>query len=191
LSLGRSTVRGIQAGALSVPGVVGAQVTSNINPFTGTLEPNWVAVYVTDGTSAPPASLLTEVRRVIEGDTTDPVNYPGYAAAGARVFVGAINVTPVNLVYELWILDESPLTEVQARSLLEAAVTSFVNTQPPGRDIVHAQLIARALGASGDFYTVQFSPPGDLVVPASTLARIGGTGGGTITCTAVHRVIPP
>jgi len=198
-SLGRSTLLGIKNAVESISGVVGVVVQENVNPITGYPEAGWINIFVSDGTSNPPTTLIDEIKRVVKGDPSDYANYPGYAAAGTLVYVAGIAIEPVNINYELVVKAGSLLNDTITvsnpvpESILIAnnAATTYVNTLPLGQDVLYDQLKASMLKAHPDFLKLNLIvPPGDHVVPSTSLARVGGTFGGTLTGVLLPREIP-
>lgn len=153
-NLGRSTPVGIYNAARSIPGVAGVQLISSVNPFTEEVEPGWVNLYISDGTSAPPQNLLDLVKKTIKGDITDPANFPGYAAAGTIVTVGAVPIAGISLEYELEILNTSKLSLSEAIEIADRAVVRYINTLPVGFDVLLQQVRGTILKAHPDFYRV-------------------------------------
>lgn len=189
-SFDRSSKAGILSGALSVVGVVGAVVTVNVDPISGAPETGFINVYVSDGSSQPGPEILAEVRRTIEGVDEDE-NYPGYAAAGTRIFVGAIDIHPVHVSYRLTLIQDSALADAEAVQIANAAAILYCNRLPIGQDVLRATLQATILSAHPDFYRVEITAPaGDEIVPANALPRIGGVGGGIIDGTVIAREAP-
>ncbi|MCB1305483.1 MAG: baseplate J/gp47 family protein, partial [Leptospiraceae bacterium] len=145
-SLGRSTIRGIYNAVISIPGVAGAVVNQNINPISLLEEAGWVNVYVSDGTSSPPPSLLAEVEKVVVGDLSDP-DYQGYAAAGVRTFVGPVDVKPISVSYQYVVREGSGDSDAAIGALIDAAGIGYVNSLPIGQDILFETLHGRMLTA--------------------------------------------
>lgn len=205
ISLGRSTPLGIYNAAVSIPGVAGVQLTLNKNPFSDAFEIGWINLYISDGTSNPPASLLNLVRKTIEGDLHDPENFPGYAAAGTYVFVAAIPVIGISVKFTLEIVNDSQLTDEQALTIALNQLTLYINTLPVGYDVLLKQVEGTILKAHADFYKVTIVEfyaklasdpipvplplPADLAIPNIDLPRTGGTSGGTLNGT-VTRTVP-
>lgn len=176
-SFGRSTKEGILSGALSVAGVVAATVTANVNPYTGDLETGWANVYITDGTAVPDPAIVEEVRRTIVGVDGD-ANYPGYAAAGVDVFVGAIETFAVHVSYGITLLAGSLLDHADAIAAANAAVINYVNRLPIGQDPLPDTISAKILNAHPDFYRVRLlTPITKPDVPPNAVPRVGGVGG--------------
>ncbi|RHX90259.1 phage baseplate protein [Leptospira yasudae] len=205
ISLGRSTKLGIYTAATSIPGIAGVQLTTNCNPYSGAFEIGWINLYVSDGTSNPPQSLLDLVQKTIEGDLKDPENYPGFSAAGTQVAVFRIPVFGITVKFKLQIQKESQLKDEDALNIAQNQITVYLNTLPVGYDVLLKQVEGTILKAHPDFYRViieEFygklaSDPvpnpvplnSDVVVPSTYLPRTGGTSGGSISGT-LERVEP-
>ncbi|EMO66463.1 baseplate J-like protein [Leptospira kirschneri str. 200803703] len=198
ISLGRSTPLGIYTAVISIPGIAGAQITTNKNPYSGVLEFGWINIYVSDGTSNPPQSLLDLVLKTIEGDLNDPDNFPGFSAAGTWVNVFKIPVLGITVRFHLDVLNISQLTLVEANTIATNALTSYLNTLSIGFDVLLKQVEATILKSHPDFYKVTIlefygklanqpvpNPipfPSDISVPPTYLPRTGGSSLGVITC---------
>jgi hypothetical protein len=177
-SLGRSTPLGIYSGITSVPGVVGAVVETNVNPFTRMEEIGWINCFITDGTSNPPQSLLDLVRKTIEGDAMDRLNFPGYASAGARVYVTGTPILPINVTFDIKVRIDSLLTDEAITSITRNSATAYVNTLPLNQDVLYDLLKGKILTSHPDFFGITMvTPTADVIVPFGSLARIGGDGG--------------
>lgn len=197
ISLGRSTPLGIYTAVISIPGIAGAQLKTNVNPVSGERELGWINIFVSDGTSNPPQTLLDLVQKTIEGDLKDPVNFPGYAAAGTQVCVFQIPVIGISVRFELEILNTSFLSLDDALSIATNKITNYLNTLPVGFDVLLKQIEGTILKAHPDFYKVHVlefygklaSDPipnpvptlTDISVPSNYLPRTGGTSGGFIS----------
>ncbi|UPY81119.1 baseplate J/gp47 family protein (plasmid) [Leptospira weilii] len=200
ISLGRSTSLGIYTAAISIPGIAGVQLTTNKNPVSGETEFGWINLYVSDGTSNPPQTLLDLVQKTIEGDLEDPENFPAYAAAGTQVCVFKIPVIGISVRFELDIFKNSQLSPENALIIATNAVTSYINTLAVGFDVLLKQIEATILKSHPDFYRARIleffgklsndpvpSPLptlADISVPSTHLPRTGGTSGGLISGSA-------
>lgn len=154
-SLGRSTELGIYNAVLAVPGVAGCQIETNVHPLTRQDEIGWINIYVSDGTSDPSQVILDLVRRTVVGDLDDPINFPGYAAAGTSVFIGKVPVLGIVIHYELDILETSRLSVEEAKEIADIALANYINTVPLGFDILLQQLETTILRANNEFYRVR------------------------------------
>lgn len=190
-NLGRSTIKGIKNGVLSIPGVQFVSVIDNINPYTNQPEPGWIIVYVSDGSPNPPQTLLDEVYKVVKGDPNDTTNYPGYASAGTIVYVRPIEIEPINVQYEITLIQGSSLTDTEAINIANNEIIRYINNLSIGRDVLIETLHAKILLAHKDFYDVNLLlPTSDISVPDNKLPRIGGIGGGTIIGNVIGRIEP-
>lgn len=188
-NLARSTLQGIKNAVRSVPGVVDAYVDENKNPITSLPETGWILIYITDGTVSPPPALITLVQKVVDGDPADPVNFPGYRAAGTRSYVTGIATQAVNVIYEIDVLNSCPLSDLEIENLASNAMQNYCNTRGIGEDVLHQKLESVALELRPDFYRVRVTTPAaNVTVLPGFVPKIGGTGGGTITCSLVTRM---
>lgn len=67
ISLGRSTPLGIYTAVVSLSGIAGVQLITNRNPYSNEIEFGWINLYVSDGTSNPPQTLLDLVKKTCRG----------------------------------------------------------------------------------------------------------------------------
>jgi hypothetical protein len=185
-NLGKSTEQGIRAEILKHPQVVEAVVLSNVNPFTGLSETGWVTIYISDGTVAPPQSLIDEITKIVEGDINDITNYPGLAAAGVRVYVGGIDVLEVDISVSIDVKIGSSLTDLQVQNLIASGSFQYINYLPMGEDMLIETLKAYILRKTDDFYRVYVtSPAADVVVQPNKMAKLRN-----LTYGAINRVTP-
>jgi hypothetical protein len=127
----------------------------------------------------------------IYGKISDPDNFPGYAAAGMRVYVAPIQLYAVNVVYTITVKQSSVLTNAEALGLADNAAYNYVNNLPVGQDVLYDQLKASILKAHPDFLkTNLITPATDISILPTYRARLGGTGGGTISGSETPREIP-
>jgi len=166
-SLARATPMGLVIGAKTVAGVISASIVEN-SPA-----PGWVTLYVDDGTGSLPAAMKTEVEKVINGDPSDPVNYPGYRAAGIQVRVLAPNLVNVNITMIIEIIMNSLVDDTQLEDEVETAVTNYVNTLTLGYDVTRTEIIKVAKNVHSDIFDIILTNPAtNIIVGASSVARI-------------------
>lgn len=189
-NLARSTLSGIRSGVKTVPGVVESYVTENINPYTGDPETGWINIYVSDGTAIVNPTILTAVENRISGILgTEEL---GYRAGGTRLYVSSILVQPVNITYELDVLDSTLLTDPQITAFADDAIMKYVNRQPNGGDVLLDLVKAAGVSAHPDFLRIRLiGLVSDISVPDGSVPKIGGTGGGTITNSLIARIPRP
>ncbi|MCW7467515.1 baseplate J/gp47 family protein [Leptospira levettii] len=189
-NLARSTLSGIRSAVRSVPGVVDSFVTENINPYTGDPETGWINVYISDGTGSVDPLIVTAVRNKIDGiEGTDEL---GYRAGGTTLYVGNILTQAINVDYELDVLLTSSVSNATFKSLVETSISNAVNRLSNGSDVLLDLMRAAALNSHPDILRIRFlTPSSDVSVPSGALPKIGGTGGGTITNSAINRIPRP
>ena len=157
-----------------------ALVTSEkytVNPASGQI--NLLAAYYPTGLTAGQAvtgdytyftGLIAEVQKVIDGDSADRVNYPGYRAAGVLVRV----VVP-SIVYQAVIANITVLSGYDQSAVAEsvtAAISQYINSLSISDDVILERLSERALSVAG-MYDVSFSSPTEnQVITDSQMARV-------------------
>lgn len=95
------------------------------------------------------SGLLGEVNKVIYGDPTDPVNYPGYASANANIEVTAPQVKQVFL--NIFVRMQSGFTLSEAKLAIRNAAAAAVNATPVGQDVAYSDVISAVNAINGVF----------------------------------------
>lgn len=114
--------------------------------------------------------LIAEAQRVIDGDADDPVNYPGYRAAGVSITVRAPQV--LSVVVEATILTTALADRTAALAACRSAIEDYVNSTTVGQDVI-VQEISAACMAVDEVYDVNISTPtANLVSQGDQLLRI-------------------
>jgi len=83
--------------------------------------------------------LIKELQNLIEGSPADPINNPGYRAAGVRVRVLPAPITLVSFDLQITAYTGVDLVALQAR--LQGIANGFVNSLEAGQPLLIAQLI--------------------------------------------------
>ncbi|MBM9499739.1 baseplate J/gp47 family protein [Leptospira sp. 201903071] len=189
-NLGRSTLAGILSGVKSVSGVVDCYVTENLNPNNGQSETGWINIYVSDGTSNTAPTIIQTVTDKIKGILGTPEF--GYKAGGTRLFVGNLSVQPISFHYELDVLISTQLSDAQFKTLVELAISNYVNKLRNGDDVIFDRLKGAGINAHPDIQRIRFvGISTDIVVPLGSVPKIGGSGGGSIICDLINRINQP
>ena len=170
-SLARSTVQGLISGALSVVGVRSASVLEYY-PSLG-----WVTLFVDDGTGTLSDDLLLQVRKVIEGDITDPENYAGYRPAGIQVQILVPQTVDVPVTASIDILYESLADDDALKTKVATAIEQYVNSLRLGKDVVVTELITAIHNCDVEVFDVRVALPlQNVPIPINSIARTGRTG---------------
>ena len=167
-SLARSTSQGLLSAALSVPGVVSASLIENFPTY------GWITIYADDGTGVLDPSVKSQILKVINGDPNDPVNYPGYRAAGIQVQVLAPIVQTVNINAQIKILNTALSDDSYLISLSITAIEQYVNSLGLGQDVILSEIVTNVQNAHSDIYDVTITvPASNVTITSERLARTG------------------
>jgi phage-related baseplate assembly protein len=175
-SLSKSTVIGIYSAVASIDGVKSVNVIEYF-PTDG-----WVTIYADDGTGTLSTALYNEIIKTVNGDITDPDNYPGCKAAGIHIQVLAPTITSISITAVLYALATSTTLDntfiINATNLLE----QYTNSLVVGADWIRNVAESKVIISSNDIYDFKISTPSDNVaIAADRLAKTG-----TIVITVVR-----
>lgn len=181
-----SSQTGLLRGVLSVTGVKSATVIENY-PERGI-----VTIYADDGTGSLSPALITEIEKVLNGDSTDLTNYPGYRAAGIEIDVQAPAITAVNVVVDVYrLVSPKEVTDTTLELLVQSAIESYINSRGLGEDVIITAIETAARNAHPDVYDVDVTTPSaNVEIDGFYLARTGGSTGATVTVTINERSMP-
>lgn len=104
---------------------VGEQITADYTPF---------------------ANLIPEVQKVVDGDPSDRLNYPGYRAAGVSVTVLSPTVVPVDIE---GVLKVKNVSKADAIANAQLEVLDYVNSLGISGDVIRNEVIDRIMGVDG------------------------------------------
>lgn len=166
LGLGRSNGWGLISGALTNPALRSAAIVEHFPPKSGLYN---LTLYLDDGAGTVSAATIAEVAAVIDGDGS--VTNPGYRAAGINVEYAAPTAVPVAVVgtvyYNYDVLPD------EAKSLIDTAVTNFLNGHIIGQDVIRAQLQKIILDFPWVLDLDITDPSGNVTISAGQIARAG------------------
>lgn len=115
--------------------------------------------------------LIQEAQKVIDGDTSDRDNYPGYRAAGTLVQVLAPLVLQqtviANLVYKTAQVGNA---ETIATSV-QTAINRYINSLGIADDVIYAELVAAAMEVPGVQDVSFVTPTANVAIGSGELAR--------------------
>ena len=117
--------------------------------------------------------LIAEAQRIIDGDLSDVINYPGYRAAGTLVYVLPPTVLHIAIQGTLSVEDGfvSAAVIVQARN----ALLRYVNGLGINGDVIYNEVIHQIMAVPGVFDVALTSPVGDIVVGDAEVIRISSS----------------
>lgn len=114
--------------------------------------------------------LVAEAQRLVDGDIADPTNYPCWRAAGVVVRCLPPNVRQLQARLTCAVLDGYNRAAVLEQ--VASVLADYVNALNIGDDVIHAELVQRAMDVPG-MYDVLFSLPTENVpVADDEVARL-------------------
>ena len=166
-SLSKGTPNAILTGALSVNGVRDASIEENV-PTDGTS-----TVYCDDGSGNLSGALQTEIQKVIDGDVTDPTNYPGYRAAGTTIIVSPPTIVSIPVTIEIDILTGSQIDTNVLTTIATNAITQYINSLVMGYDVITQTLKDTVQNTSSEIYDVILTlPNANVTIAANEIAKV-------------------
>lgn len=185
----RATLNGIRYAVRTTPGVKDYYVFDNIDPVTSAENPGWINILLSDGTNSVSESVIQAVRDKVNGITGDPV-LTGYRAAGTQLFVGKLQIQPVNVFYELDVKSDTDYTDTILKRQVETAIINYVNGLKNSQDVLLDSVRAFGLTANPDIIKIRIlGMTGDISVKTGYVPKIGGSGGGSIICNSITRIL--
>lgn len=126
----------------------GEQITASYTRFTG---------------------LIALGQKIIDGDPSDRINYPGYRAAGVLVQVKTPQVVIQNIEANLVISEGYDITTVQSN--VTNAILNYVNTRNISDDIIRSALITAIKNVEGVYDVTLVTPSSNIPVLDDQMAR--------------------
>jgi len=113
--------------------------------------------------------LIGEAQKIIDGDTSDRTNYPGYRAAGTYVKVYAPAVYWQNITGTVAL--ESGFTSSEVLSAASNAIEQYVNGLEINGDVIFSELYYAVQSVSGVFDVTFTTPTSNVIIGEGELAR--------------------
>ena len=114
--------------------------------------------------------LIGEVQKVIDGDTTDRVNYPGYRAGGISVTVKAPQILALSCLANITVVDGYDQTVTIAA--VRGVISAYINGLTVGEAVIRNEMIERIMAVPGVYDVNMTAPSGNITVGSYQLARI-------------------
>lgn len=92
-------------------------------------------------------NLIAEVQKVMEGDPSNPVNYPGVKAAGVFLSVEQPVIKRITVVASITAADG--YTESDLAPLVRQAIESYISSLRIGQDVISSKIIDNAFSVVG------------------------------------------
>jgi uncharacterized phage protein gp47/JayE len=119
--------------------------------------------------------LIKETQRVIDGDSSNYLYYPGVRAGGIQVIVQAATAVYQSVEAAIAVLSDYDVATVQDG--IRSVIQDYINTLDIGGAVIASEIVERAMGVGGvyNFKLTNLSgtsPPDDQVILDTQVARI-------------------
>ena len=120
--------------------------------------------------------LIQQTQKVIDGDPTNAISYPGVRAAGVMVLVKAPLTVHQNV--EAAITVSTGFDTATVLTNVAAVIQSYINTLDIGEHVISAEIVERAMAVEGmaNFRFIELTgstpPVADQIILAYQVARI-------------------
>lgn len=112
-------------------------------------------------------NLIAQVQKVMEGDVSDPVNFPGVKAAGIFLSVEQPIIKRITVAAGLTAADG--FTEADLSPRVQASIESYISSLRIGQDVIISKIVEAALAVNGVADIHVISPSSNVVVLESEL----------------------
>jgi uncharacterized phage protein gp47/JayE len=148
--------------ALQVPGDAGDYLLNRGNGQLEMISSGLAVASVMVADYSYYTGLIATVQKVIYGDPSDPVSYPGVSAAGIVVSVEAPVIRRITA--RLSISARPGFAEADLIPQVREAVETYINGLGIGEDVIVAEIIERAMSVTGVYNVTVVTPTSDVVV---------------------------
>ena len=112
-------------------------------------------VVIDNGSGNLPFSIVPEVLTTLDGNPSDPIDFPGFVGAGVQAFVSRPSLLPVSVALTIAIDPTANATTVLAA--LQTALGNFIMQQPIGGEILLSEIVDQAMNIPGITDVAPFS----------------------------------
>jgi uncharacterized phage protein gp47/JayE len=106
--------------------------------------------------------LVKTAQTVIDGSVADPVNFPGYRAAGVVVVVETPTIHRVTVRVSL--TAQSGFVETNLAPQVRVAIENYISSLGIGDDVIRASIIDVAMNVAGVYNAIVVTPTSDVVI---------------------------
>jgi uncharacterized phage protein gp47/JayE len=115
--------------------------------------------------------LIAEVQKIVNGDSADRTNYPGYKAAGTMVWVKSPTVYQLIITGTVVVLANRLADRDDIVAKVKSEIIRYVNGLGIGQDVIYTSLIAAAKSVDGVYDITFTAPTGNYAIGDGELAR--------------------
>jgi uncharacterized phage protein gp47/JayE len=102
-------------------------------------------------------NLVEEVQRVLDGDLSNPTDYPGVRAAGVKLLVNAATSVNIDVVVSLDVAETANKADLIAEA--EVALVGYISGLPVGGEVIRNEMIQRVMELSEDVIDLTMTLP--------------------------------
>lgn len=113
--------------------------------------------------------LIAFVQKLVDGDPTDRINYPGLRAAGVLAIVTTPQVLLQNIVATITVKEGYDQTTVKEN--VRTAIKGYINNLSISGDVVRAELIQQIMSTDGVYDVILTTPAVNVTMLDDQLAR--------------------
>jgi hypothetical protein len=122
--------------------------------------------------------LFALVQKVVTGDPTDAINFPGISAGGVIIYVDTPSIRTISVIISISVV--SGTDESEARDDVQLVIENYIDSRTIGQDVILAQIIDRAMSVDGVNNAQIQSPTSDLVILEDELPKSFDSGGNSL-----------
>jgi len=123
-------------------------------------------------------ALMFDAQKVINGDPSDPTDFPGLRPAGVRVIVDVPVIRRITV--RLSITAKPGFQEVDLAPTVQEAIEAYINGLGIGGDVIRAEIIRRAMSVTGVADTIVTIPTSNVIVLENELPRPNDISGASL-----------
>jgi uncharacterized phage protein gp47/JayE len=117
--------------------------------------------------------LIAEVQKVVDGDSADRTNYPGYRAGGILAIVKSPIIVSQTVTVNIDV--KSGYDQSTVQTSVEAAISAYINGLGINEDVIYNELVERIMAVIGVFDCNITAPTSNQIISDSQIARISST----------------
>lgn len=143
-----------------------------VNPASGQVNftPSLLAgEIITINTYMKYTGLIALAQKVIDGDSTDRLNYPGYRSGGVLVQVKTPNIRIQNISVTITIKEGYDKATVLIN--VKSSIISYINSLSISQDIIRNELIKKIMNVSGVYDASLLEPLNNVIILDDQLVR--------------------
>lgn len=174
LTLDRVPVR-LESGFTLTSSLRGALVEGAdyfLNPTSGLIyfTPALAATEVITAEYSYFTGLIAAVQKIVDGDPTDSINFPGVRAAGVMVRVLSPDIVQITVSAQLSLAQDADQATVFDD--VESAITTYINGLGISGDVIRNEIIEKIMAVPGVTDVTLLTPAANLTILDSQLPRI-------------------